>query len=937
MTPPAPGLRRVVLLALRCAVVCLALTAVPDHVCGQVPGTKRELNALMDTLRRVAGDPRRSGTMAAAAAMSERVAAGMLRVDGREKRRYAEWLHIAATVRAGVDAGLHPERADSLFAAAEQVYAKLVPARDTVFAGLAMDRAELWTYKPDLERMEFYAERAVRLYTDALGPNNRQVANALLRLGEVAQYRQDWVTYGELTLRAAAIFEAGTREKDQLRLEALVLRAQAAYYLSMPAAADSLGRLALKHPAAGARRVWLLPLRAQIAAADGRIDSAIQLRREQLDIAYASRTEGTFTPQVIEAAQHLAALYWNRGDYARADSMFGRLLTESGRPSYPPAVRAAYMASAATFYGEVGDVAKGAAMLAQADSLFAVAQTRLMAQGSEGDKRRIGRMTRGVMDATVRFGTAYASPATTRLAATAVLRRKGADLDILADQIAAAREGLTAGDRALFDAWVRARAELATRALARDSAPPGRETDSLAGLVRDLGTTLARRHQSAAGAGERATLTGVQAVLPSGATLIEYTRYDVPSNPRLPDPLQPMIAHYAAYVLRPTGEPKLVALGPAAPIDSAIAAFHASLHDPADPHVRERARAVYDRILRPLRPHLAGAELLLIAPDGDLNLVPFAALADEHGHYLVQDHTVALLTSGRDVLRLQAPAPAGQRPLIIADVDYGAAGVLPHVGPRSQPSGRRSAGTPGADWLPLPGTDQELERIREVLSPANELTKTDATEVALVAYARTAAPVILHVATHGFFLPARPTAQKDVRTTAPAFAAGRLGGMPVDENPLLRSGLALAGANARNDGMGGDGILTALEASTLNLAGTQLVVLSACETGLGEVGAGEGVYGFRRALVLAGTRSQLMSLWRVNDRATAELMADYYARLRKGEGRAAALRAVQVDMLRDPERQHPYYWASFVPIGDWRPLPGTREPLQEQRPQRRRS
>ena len=106
----------------------------------------------------------------------------------------------------------------------------------------------------------------------------------------------------------------------------------------------------------------------------------------------------------------------------------------------------------------------------------------------------------------------------------------------------------------------------------------------------------------------------------------------------------------------------------------------------------------------------------------------------------------------------------------------------------------------------------------------------------------------------------------------------------VIENPLLRSGLAFAGANQRDDGHGGDGILTALEASSLDLWGTRMAVLSACESGLGETKPGDGVYGLRRALVMAGAESQVMSLWQVSDDATRALMTDYYTRLKAGEG-----------------------------------------------------
>jgi len=146
------------------------------------------------------------------------------------------------------------------------------------------------------------------------------------------------------------------------------------------------------------------------------------------------------------------------------------------------------------------------------------------------------------------------------------------------------------------------------------------------------------------------------------------------------------------------------------------------------------------------------------------------------------------------------------------------------------------------------------------------------------------------------------------------------------ENPLLRAGLALAGANRLSSGTD-DGILTALEMAGLDLWGTKQVVLSACDTGVGDVKVGAGVYGLRRALVLAGAESQLVSLWKVDDEATRQLMTAYYVRLVAGEGRAEALRQVQLAMLKDSAQRAPYYWASFIPIGASGPieLTGIRE------------
>ena len=173
----------------------------------------------------------------------------------------------------------------------------------------------------------------------------------------------------------------------------------------------------------------------------------------------------------------------------------------------------------------------------------------------------------------------------------------------------------------------------------------------------------------------------------------------------------------------------------------------------------------------------------------------------------------------------------------------------------------------------------------------------------------------MHIATHGFFesSPKKPEYQDTYR-----------------DNPLLLSGLVLSGYKNRQGGGNEDGILSALETTALNLTGTKLAVFSACDTALGKDITGEGIYSFRRALVIAGSESQVISLWQVADDSTKDLMVAYYQKVLgqngKKQGRSEALRQVQLEMLRGnrgDEYQHPYYWAAFIPSGDWRAMGST--------------
>jgi CHAT domain-containing protein len=312
--------------------------------------------------------------------------------------------------------------------------------------------------------------------------------------------------------------------------------------------------------------------------------------------------------------------------------------------------------------------------------------------------------------------------------------------------------------------------------------------------------------------------------------------------------------------------------------------------------------------MQPLRASLGGATRLLISPDGDLNLVPFEALVDEFGRFLIERYATTYLTSGRDLLRMQVPRATPTNSVIVADPLFGEPSPLGAPRPLS-PTARRGV-TTDTDWsnlyfAPLAATGMEARAIKSLFPDATLFTGSRATKAALQTVH---APRILHIASHGFFL------EDTARGGEPAIDAG---------NPLLRSGLAFAGANLRRDGHW-DGILTALEASGLDLWGTKLVTLSACDTGVGEVRNGEGVYGLRRAFMLAGAETLVMSLWPMSDYLARDAIIGYYTGLRSGLGRGDALRQSKLALLRRANHQHPYYWAFFIQWGEWAGLDGTR-------------
>ena len=386
---------------------------------------------------------------------------------------------------------------------------------------------------------------------------------------------------------------------------------------------------------------------------------------------------------------------------------------------------------------------------------------------------------------------------------------------------------------------------------------------------------------------------------------------------------------YVALLLRPDGTIRAIPLGEAAPIDAAVSeAVIASRTANQQAEAPERLAAVSRLVLTPLQKELSGVTELFLSPDGELNRLPLAALplATSDGPTLGESVRLRLLTTGRELVRLIQPVKGGAAPVLVANPDFNAAG-----GPPSRPPAPVSAMGGGSTrspdlgsaqpWEPLEGTQREASQLAPLLRLRPEAVISGPRATAALVL-RQKAPRILHIATHGFFLDppqALPGSGAVLTSRAPAGVVG----LPLPDDPLQRSGLVFAGANRPTANPADDGYLTAAEATAMDLEGTELVTLSACETGRGGVRGGEGVYGLQRALAVAGARSTLLSLWKVDDTMTAVFMAHYYNLLNAGKGRAEALRQSQA-FFRD-NKSSSYHdirvWGAFQLSGDWRPLP----------------
>jgi len=733
--------------------------------------------------------------------------------------------------------------------------------------------AGLYQMIGDYERAETLFKRALTIRQKSFGPEHGIVAQSMVNLGLLYKDKRDYKQAEELLARALDIFKKIIGSEDHLAI------------------ASVLNSLAVIHQEQG-----------ELAQAEPLYRRALVTQEKYL------RPDD---PDLANTIHNLAVLYLLKRDYDRAEPLYQRAIENIEKtlgPQHPLFANA--LESISIMYQAKGDLNRAIAFQQRSNDIREHNLALTIATGSEQQKR----LYMDTLDIetdiaiTLHVQAAPGRNDAARLALTAILRRKGRVLDTMANIIETLRNRSTMEDRMLLEQLSQVRSRLASAVISGlGQSSPEEYQQKLAKLEKerdDLESAISARSAEFRSQELPVTLENIQSVIPEASALVEISLY------RPFDPLATTKsgatrpARYVAYVLRKTGSPVWVDLGDAAPIDSNASRLRGLLADP-NSITKPTARSLDEQVMRPIRKVLGPVRTLFVSPDGALNLTPFSALVDEHDRYLVESYRITYLTSGRDLLRLQSQNANTQPSLVIANPAFNYRAPRRSQQTFTNRKTQRAFDLSEATFDPIPATASEGNALKRILPGAvTLLTGMQANESTIK---RVNAPYILHIATHGFFL-ADVAAEARVQR----------------ENPLLRSGIALAGANKRHGGNGEDGILTALEAAGLNLWGTKIVALSACETGLGEVRNGDGVYGLRRALVLAGAESQLMSLWKVDDAVTKDLMIDYYTHIRAGEGRTEALREVQLQMLRGnnpkQDRRHPYYWASFIQSGDWRPI-----------------
>jgi CHAT domain-containing protein/tetratricopeptide (TPR) repeat protein len=792
--------------------------------------------------------------------------------------------------------------------------------------------AELYRVQLQYSQAEPLFQRALAIREKALDPDHLDMSQSLNNLAFLYYEQGQYDQAKPLFQRALAIREKALGSDHLYVSASLNNLALLYYYQGQYGQAELLQQrvLAIREKALGSDHPYVaasLNNLALLYCQQGQYGQAESLYQRVL--AIYEKALGKNHPDMAQSLNNLALLYYEQGQYGQAEPIFQRALAirEKALGSDHPYVAITLHGLTEIYYAQ-GNLPRMTQSLSRGLRVEEKNLALTLAFGSEQQKQKDLNSRSGATSAVLSFAlqSATASLGLDQIALTTVLRRKGRVLDAVAASVQTllGPQANTPEGQKLFTQWqslLQQQSTLVYRGLSQQTPEQYKSTfNQLEADRQRLEATISLTGREFRVATQPVELTAVQSQIPADAALIEIVQY-WPFNPKAKRDKKWGKPRYAAALLRATGDPKWFDLGDAAALDQTIADFRTALiNQRTTNNYQAPAQALDQQMIAPLLPHLKNVRHLLIAPDGQLNLIPFEALLNRNNQYLIQRYDISYLTSGRDLLRFVNTAPSPSPPLVLGGIDYNIAQIataLPSaIAPGRSPASYRSADLAALQFGPLSSTKPEAETVQYFFPSAKLLLGATATETALK---QTPAPSILHLATHGFFIPDQAQPLPDPVDNSLQPKSSHTLNL---ENPLLRSGLALAGFNRRatSQSLTDDGVLTALEVAALNLHGTQLVVLSACETGIGEVKVGEGVFGLRRALTIAGAQSQVLSLWVVDDEGTKNLMTQYYQNLKAGQGRHAALKAAQLALLQSPNTQHPYYWAAFLPSGNWTPL-----------------
>ncbi|WP_419194104.1 CHAT domain-containing tetratricopeptide repeat protein [Novipirellula herctigrandis] len=650
-----------------------------------------------------------------------------------------------------------------------------------------------------------------------------------------------------------------------------------------------------------------------VMAASGENKAAIDCDLKAIEL-YENVNAGK-TPFMATLLNNLAWSHLREGNFGEGEKQLDRALklyleihgSEHSETANALSTRSVLKAHAGKLDGAIAD-------LKQATKIYERIIRLTLDVGSDKAKLNFLRSLEGKTNLAycLHFQFAPNNQNAARLALETILQRKGRVMEVLRDR----RRHLSRTkhvDEGLVEQLGTVKAELSKSLL--QTGGVSHEAKLRIHSLKDKQDQLERQLVSSLGSlgvdYQEPSLASVAQGLPTKGVLLEYVKYwdedlSVPQGARASIPRR-----YGVYLLRSDQTFEFALLGKADRIDSKIIEFRKAIADRSEAETRRLGKELYELLVFPLHRHLADKRQILISPDSFLNLLPFCALIDDRDRFLIEDFELTYLGCGRDLIRLSSEPTKREAvsPMFIVanpatDAELG-----------EESTARRSRHHETREFTSLPGAEAEGKAIKRMFPAASLVSGKEASEYIVKSLK---SPQMVHVASHGFFLP------RIRREVFFDYGGGKtmkllLPEPLLNENPLVRSGLVMAGADHFCGGHGDDGILTALELSNVDLSGTELAVLSACQTAVGEVYDGEGVFGLRRALVLAGARTQVISLWNIDDQSTSVLMQQFYKNLQNGQSRSEAIRSSQLSLLRN-DYKSPIHWAVFQLSGDWRSL-----------------
>ena len=774
-------------------------------------------------------------------------------------------------------------------------------------ASLAHNLGDLWTELGNPARANAYFAHALKIQRAAFGNIHKDVASSLMGMAATAIVPEQATSY---------VHEA-------LEIQRALTGEQSAEY------ARYLGAWALmkmrENGFRGTRAMLQRVLAVQRATLDAR------------------------SVDIIETLNSLGLVHHMNGDYANAELFYREVLTlKVDVPGLLDEGKANLLTNLAAVCAAQKKYETALSLQSEALLLYIKKITSVLAGASERQRAQYLSKFREDYDVWFSIAARQLANVSASQALEVVYQYKGIHAEMEITQHTALQAGNNPDLLARFEEIRKLRNEIRTMLMSGpgDIAPMVFEAQlmdleqKLEGLESELATQVPQLRLS-----ERLLKINTKEIarqLPSGSALIEYVYFNkidfnyIESREHVIGSGQ-----YLAIVILPGPDIQihLVELGHADPIDQCVRSLILSMLTPtaqrrsfiesgaASETSPENAVGILlrQRIFDPLAPILDDCKRLYMAPDGELNGLPFEVLPLSSKEYLLDHYTISYLGTSRDVLRFEnhAALPPHQ-PVVISNPAFDLESVETPVAVKPRlPFGWQQKKEGNAPWRfgPLPATQVEGDKIAQLLD-VEPWNGNKALKGPLKSYR---SPFILHLATHGFFQ--RKTGPDDASVLAGILspAAHTWASTKVNfDRPYLRSGLAFAGANTWLAGGtppedAEDGLLTADEVVGLNLSATELVVLSACETGLGDIQIREGVFGLRRSFILAGAKTIVMSLWPVPDKQTQELMIDFYHGLLKGWPRVDALREAQ--LIIKSKYPDPYYWGAFICQGDPSPVP----------------